>query len=353
MLGMNMDIWLREVIRSETDLGQSRFVICPYGECGRIAEKVLQDEFGIKPVAVVDNYLAEGSHIMSIDDLSVNDIKDATVIMATVTPVVEKELTEGFKDRFGSVRIKGVKKKIPPKHFKLMRKLLAVKPLASGGTYIRVGNENAGGYVMLDNFKGIEKAYSFGIDSNVSWDRDIVVKGIGCYMFDHTIEGLPEEHPMFHWTKIGVAGTDMPERNLLSLETILRNHGDIANKNMILKLDVEGDEWDCINSTPSELLDNFDQIVLEIHGIFDDTNVGIVNALEKLRQTHQPVWVHPNNYTWMETMDGVTLTLCMEMLYLNRHNYAFGEGKVVFPWEIDSPCARGLPEVKLGEFSET
>ena len=61
-----------------------------------------------------------------------------------------------------------------------------------GVGYVRVGGDNDGGYVMLDDFKRkIEAAYSFGIGSDVSWDEAMACRGIDVFMYDHTIEELP------------------------------------------------------------------------------------------------------------------------------------------------------------------
>ena len=39
-----------------------------------------------------------------------------------------------------------------------------------GFDYIRVGRDNDGGYVMVNDFDDVKNAYSCGINDDVSWD---------------------------------------------------------------------------------------------------------------------------------------------------------------------------------------
>ena len=70
---------------------------------------------------------------------------------------------------------------------------------------VRIGHNNDGGYILLDDFKPGGIAYSFGISNDVSFDKDIASKGYDVFMYDHTIEGLPKrekENPRFHFFRI-------------------------------------------------------------------------------------------------------------------------------------------------------
>src|SRR5947208_2372208 len=50
----------------------------------------------------------------------------------------------------------------------------------------RFGSANDGGYVMVDDFHGIDKAFSFGIDRDAEWDLSVANRGLIVYQFDHT-----------------------------------------------------------------------------------------------------------------------------------------------------------------------
>ena len=62
---------------------------------------------------------------------------------------------------------------------------------------LRVGGSEDGGYVMVDDFAGIETAFSLGIGPNVDWDYEIAERGIPVHQFDHTVSGPPRSHTNF------------------------------------------------------------------------------------------------------------------------------------------------------------
>lgn len=45
-------------IRQALDLGRNNFIIYPYGEYGVMTKQILNDSFGIKEAAIIDNRLA-------------------------------------------------------------------------------------------------------------------------------------------------------------------------------------------------------------------------------------------------------------------------------------------------------
>ena len=56
-----------------------------------------------------------------------------------------------------------------------------------GKKRILLGEKDDGCYVLLDDFENIKYAYSFGIYTNIQFDKALADKGIDVYMYDHTI----------------------------------------------------------------------------------------------------------------------------------------------------------------------
>ena len=65
-------------------------------------------------------------------------------------------------------------------------------------------------------------------------------------MYDHTIKSLPYENPRFHWKQIGLCGIKTKNNKLKNLEQLILENGHLNEENMILKLDIEGWEWESI-----------------------------------------------------------------------------------------------------------
>ena len=57
-----------------------------------------------------------------------------------------------------------------------------------------------------------------------------------------------------------------PAVSLTHWKTNLTRNGDGANR-VVVKMDVEGAEWDTLRQAPAALLERIDQLVLELHGI--------------------------------------------------------------------------------------
>lgn len=228
-----------------------------------------------------------------------------------------------------------------------------------GGQYARYGRDYDGGYVMLDNFQeeSVEIAYSFGISGDVSWDEAVANRGINVFMFDHTIDELPKQHPKFHFFKLGVTGHRKAD-HLKTLGEILSLNNHTMCKNMIMKMDIEGCEWDVFDETPTEIISQFSQIVLELHGLCpvreDREYLSVVNTLKKLNQTHQCIHVHANTNCIPLWIDDKILPDLLEVTYIRREDVknALINNERKFPTKIDMPTFKGLPDIDLGEFGD-
>lgn len=207
-------------------------------------------------------------------------------------------------------------------YYKRLHDLTACHEILEGTVEkCRVGRAHDGGYVMIRPFSAQKIAYSIGICDDVSWDKEMADYGYSIYQYDHTIEKLPEENEAFHWQKVGLTGLEETDE-LKRLDTIIRENGHDKYDGMVLKMDIEGYEWDLLNTCNSGTLKQFDQIVMEIHSLNDVCNFDkIITGLEKLTATHAVVHVHGNNYRYasfcgeMITPDVLEITLVKKSLY--------------------------------------
>ncbi|MDR1233179.1 MAG: hypothetical protein LBJ75_02890 [Puniceicoccales bacterium] len=218
---------------------------------------------------------------------------------------------------------------------------------------VRIGRDYDGGYIMVDDFSKCDAAYSFGISQDVSWDLDIAKRGIDVFMYDHTIEGLPLQNGHFHFFKTGICGTSGEDTNLKTFEEILTANGHMTNKNLILKIDVEGAEWESFSKTPSETIENFAQIVVEFHGVDNvcDENKfnAMLNVFEKLNTTHQVVHVHANNYGTFDIIGGIPLPNTFEITYLRKRDNQFVSSHKCYPVQnLDMPNNPNAADFFLG-----
>lgn len=219
--------------------------------------------------------------------------------------------------------------------------------------WVRVGRDYDGGYVMADEFNTNPIVYSFGICDDVSWDIDMAhrIKNTQqkyIYLFDHTIETLPETHPAFIFSQQGIGGKS-PAPGTKSMSDILSENGHGNHHNIILKMDVEGSEWDFLEEVSEKTLKQFTQIVFEFHNLGSPSNCEAIFAgLDKLNKTHQLVHIHANNYSDILCIGGILLPTTLEATYLRKSDHIFSNSVRIFPTELDRPNAPWKQDPFLG-----
>ena len=223
-----------------------------------------------------------------------------------------------------------------------------------GATKVRIGRHFDGGYTMVDRFGGVEVAYSLGINDDVSWDLDMAQKGIQIFQYDHTIERLPYEHPLFNWRRIGIAGKAAEAANLATLESLIETNGHRDNRNLILKCDIEGAEWDMLMYTPNTVIGQFSQIVMEMHNLHHVRDYGPADAVRKaignLYASHRVVHIHANNYGGMGIVGGYAVPCVLEVTLARLDMGEFEASDESFPTAMDMPCNKDAADIYLGRF---
>jgi FkbM family methyltransferase len=240
-------------------------------------------------------------------------------------------------------------------HDEVRNILRLLRPYAVRGfDKARFGSANDGGYIHIDDFRGIDTAFSCGIEQNASWDVDVAQRGLTVYQFDHTIDRPPisdNARLIFAKKRISVeAGPDSQ-----SLSSLIKQHDkQNVNPNILLKIDIEGDEWSVFDTTPREILGRYSQIVGEFHyfeGFSEDYWRRIfARVLKKLSDLYAVVHVHANNHAGFSNIANVVVPNVLEITFANRRIYSFTETDEIFPGPLDEPNDPSRPDMYLGSF---
>ena len=219
---------------------------------------------------------------------------------------------------------------------------------------VRIGRDNDGGYIMLDDFKPGGIAYSFGISNDVSFDKDMAARGYDVFMYDHTIEKLPEENNKFHFFRQGIADGTTQDERLKTLEYFITQNNHENKRDMILKMDVEGAEWGFLESVKPETLAKFSQLTFEFHDMSNPSkHEKILSALRKINATHQLIHLHANNNGFYISMGDKNFPDVIELTYILRDKYKFvSDYDVNLPLSLDMLNNTDYPEIILGRWNE-
>jgi hypothetical protein len=183
---------------------------------------------------------------------------------------------------------------------KLREQILAeLQPVSlKNCTLKRFGSANDGGYLMCENLVApIDGAYSYGVGKNDDWACDVSrqyhvpVNEYDC--FDPARPTCSGGTFVFHNECISDRTDERNSRSFDTLENQLKKNGD-TDRHLIMKMDIEGAEWDSLLATPDKLLASFSQIAMEMHG-FNDPK--IVEVLRKLKRNFYLVNLHFNNWS--------------------------------------------------------
>lgn len=235
----------------------------------------------------------------------------------------------------------------------ILATLAVLHPFGVNCGKVRIGGPNDGGYVMANDLAGVVACYSIGVGPQVIWDVDMAARGLDVYQYDHTVECAPAEHPRCHFRKLGI-GPDLSTPDLVTLEKMLEDNSHSDASGLILKMDVEGAEWDVLDGMSSNTLSRFDQIVIEYHALEfldrDSFRSRAERAFRTVGHTHRPIHIHGNNYAGFRIVRNIPIPDVIEVTYARKGRFEFVESDDVFPTHLDEPCDWQAPDLFLGSF---
>jgi hypothetical protein len=183
---------------------------------------------------------------------------------------------------------------------KLREAILAeLQPVAlKNCTLKRFGSANDGGYLMCENLiEPLDAAYSYGVGRNDDWGCEVSRRyHVPVHQYDCFDPARPTCNAgafVFHNECVGDRTSYRGSRFFDTFENQIRRNGDVGRR-LIIKMDIEGAEWDALLAVPDELLASIPQITMEMHG-YDDPK--IVEVLRKLKRNFYLVNLHFNNWS--------------------------------------------------------
>jgi hypothetical protein len=161
----------------------------------------------------------------------------------------------------------------------------------------RLGAMDDGGYVIAELYGQYDCYISAGIANEESFTRDFMNKYQMNQSHSFGFDGTIHSYPYQFSTNISFIKKNIGHSN--DAHTSNLTHFTDRYNNIFLKIDIEGGEYPWIASLDENKLRKFKQIVIEFHGITNESfGCGIkdkLNCLEKMSKTHYIVHAHGNN----------------------------------------------------------
>jgi hypothetical protein len=220
-----------------------------------------------------------------------------------------------------------------------------------GMTKVRLGNQHDGGYIFVDDFSAVSEVISCGISNDVTCDLAFAEMGKPVVQFDHTVEGPPVHHAKFEFRKqaIDALGT-IP--NSAKLWDVVDTLGDRSKADILLKIDIDGEEWATFANFPLEQLRRFRQLSCEFHWSSRMRDPGYfslcLRAIENLRRVFFPAHLHANNFVGFCNLMGVPIPEVYEVTFVNSKFYEPSGPQQGGPTRLDTPNNPDAPDLYLG-----
>ena len=173
-----------------------------------------------------------------------------------------------------------------------------LQPIALANCQLeRFGDAHDGGYLLCANLlEAVESGYSYGIAGRDKWGCDVSTRlNVKLHQYDCFNTDQPEcpaGDTVFHAECIGPTPKTEDGRPFDTLQNQLAKNGD-ANRRVVVKMDVEGAEWDSLLHAPDETLARIDQLAIEFHYTDEER---FVKTVRRLKQFFHVAHLHFNNF---------------------------------------------------------
>jgi len=212
----------------------------------------------------------------------------------------------------------------------------------------RFGEQHDGGYLICGNLlDSIKAGYSYGIAGYDQWGCDVARKfNVRVHQYDCfnlTKPSCSNGVTVFHGECIGPSRrTDENGRIFDTLENQFASNGDGANR-VVVKMDVEGAEWETLLRTPPAVLERIDQFVVEFHGVGLENQIAVVR---RLKEFFHVAHLHFNNYACVERIDPFP-AWAYEVLFVNKRITTARGPSAARMHPLDAPNSPDLPDCQI------
>ena len=225
----------------------------------------------------------------------------------------------------------------------------SLKPYNIGIDLVRLGPNSDSGYLVPDDLNNIEACFSPGCDNKFNFEEDCIKRGMKVFIADKTVEkeNVPDK---FEFIEKFVNPT--PKKGFLTMDQWVNNSNLKNDSDLLLQMDIEGDEYQNLLNISDKLLDRFRIIVIEFHDLemlFDSYFFRTAfSAFSRLLKNHTCVHIHPNNNNKIITINNVSIPPMAEFTFIRNDRFNTVKTAVTkFPNKLDMDCIKELDSVLL------
>lgn len=214
----------------------------------------------------------------------------------------------------------------------------------------RFGSQDGdGGYLVPKVAGELQGVLSAGVADNVDFELELASTfGLKVDLLDGSIDHLPMQHPNFRFRKNFLGIRQAP--GFISLKSWMDLSG-LKGRNLMLKVDIEGFEYESILTAEDSLLDQFKVMIFELHSLEQiSTKLGnaFVSAfVDKVTKNHTVVHAHANNVGGLWKFPSFEVPAGIEITLLRNDSFENLGGFAAVPHPLDRDCDSSRKTVRL------
>ena len=247
-----------------------------------------------------------------------------------------------IKERFFDIFNMYVEKKSSKKNIsKILKKLL---PYQIDKELIRLGEKNDGGYLVPNDFEGIDKNYSAGVGFLTQFEKDLEEK----YLIESNMLDFNEIEKVILPSKASFLKKKL---GLVSINQEISINDWIiqTDKDIILKLDIEGDEYGSLIDISEENLKKVRILVIEFHDLRNLRNNLFLKlfdkVINKLDNYFYVCHLHINNISKIKNIGSYEVPDMVEMTFIRKDRVKNFSSKLsVLPHKLDNKTVIDIKE---------
>ena len=197
---------------------------------------------------------------------------------------------------------------------------------------VRWGKPNDGGYIVAADVP-VDLILSGGIAGENSFETHALDMCRHALCLAHDPTGSPGDTSnmryTFHEVPLGYSGL-------------------YVKRNVLVKMDIEGGEWEWLRGLTDSQLSHVSMLVCELHDMGNRTDADW-DQLTRIAKTHTCIWAHANTgWDWLVDVDGVQIPKTLECTWVRTDLISKKRpSRRPVPGELDMPNVPGRPDADL------
>lgn len=215
-------------------------------------------------------------------------------------------------------------------------------PIKTNLKLIRVGSKKDGGYIIVDDLEDIEALFSPGVGNKQDFDLECANNGMKVFMADASVSGPIVHHQNFNFEKKFIGSRNDDE--FMSIDQWIKKSKLENNSDLILQMDIEGYEYEVLNSIPLEIMQRFRIVIIEFHELDMLWNKYFFNKFKnsiiKILETHYVIHNHPNNCCLPFNKGNISIPPVLEISFIRKDRVTKLGYMNDFPNSLDVDCTK-------------